>query len=381
MVAAAFAGPSLFANAASNLPPLTPQELLTKVAEAEPSPLSGTVVYTARLGLPEVPLQGLRNVAPTDLLSGSSTIRVWTDGQERSRLALTNSLSEYSVVRDGAQAWTYSSSDNQAVHYTLSPADQAKYDALTKSGVKPGPAIGDSLPSPSAAADAAIAQAGTDTTITVGSETSIAGRDAYQLGLVPKTDKTLIARVLIAVDAKTFTPLRVQVWSTKDTASPAIELGFTDISFAAPADSVFTFTPPAGATVKNQVVSLPDQSAAPDKSGMADNVKTYGTGWESVVQVNGFSLSDLTKTATRPDQTATAAPNLGSSGGLGGQFDKSGDMSGGLGINLSSLLSQATTTVPEGQLISSSLLTILITDDGRLLAGAVPAETLRTLAS
>ena len=72
------------------------------MAGAEPSPLSGTVVYTARLGLPALPFGDVGGANPVALLGGSSTMRVWSDGGERSRVALLGATSEYSVVQDGA---------------------------------------------------------------------------------------------------------------------------------------------------------------------------------------------------------------------------------------------------------------------------------------
>ena len=54
-VGVAFVAPPLLANAdASGLPTITPEELAAQVAAADQQPLSGTVVYTARLGLPEL---------------------------------------------------------------------------------------------------------------------------------------------------------------------------------------------------------------------------------------------------------------------------------------------------------------------------------------
>ncbi len=41
------------------------------------------------------------------------------------------------------------------------------------------------------------------------------------------------------------------------------------------------------------------------------------------------------------------------------------------------LLDQLTARVPEGRLLTSALVSVLLTDDGRALAGAVPAEVLR----
>ena len=49
-------------------------------------------------------------------------------------------------------------------------------------------------------------------------------------------------------------------------------------------------------------------------------------------------------------------------------------------LDTSALYNQLTTVVPEGRLLTSALLSVLVTDDGRVLVGAVPGETLQTLA-
>jgi hypothetical protein len=51
-----------------------------------------------------------------------------------------------------------------------------------------------------------------------------------------------------------------------------------------------------------------------------------------------------------------------------------------MGLDNAALFEQLTTEVPEGRLLSSTLLSILMTDDGRVLVGAVPADTLRAMA-
>lgn len=384
VVAAVAVGPSFLASASSDLPELTPQELLTKVAEAESVPLSGTVVYTARLGLPEIPMQDMRGAGPLDLLGGSSTVRVWTDGDERSRAALTGSLSEYSVVRDGPEAWAYSSSENLVQHYTVSPEDLAAYEDLTeaeRSGTAPG--VAGDVPTPAAAANALLAYAQLSTDVSVGTETQIAGRDAYQLGLVPRTDGTLVERVLISVDAETFTPLRVQVWSTSDTTTPAVEVGFTDVSFAQPDDAVFAFSAPPGSTTEEVVVPLPDASETPDHTGTTEGVSVSGTGWETVVELTGVDVDGLL--AGDPEAAATLpgsdkAFDSKGAADLYEEFGKDDGTHGPPSFDAASVFEQMTTEVTGGRLLTSSLVSVLITDDGRVFAGAVPSETLLALA-
>ncbi|NTW41334.1 MAG: hypothetical protein HGA44_15910 [Cellulomonadaceae bacterium] len=394
-VTAAFVAPPLVASAGNdNLPDVTPQQLLARVAAAEPVPVVGTVVYTARLGLPELPISEAMGADPLALLGGSSTLRVWTDGTERSRVALLGSTSEYSVVRDGAQAWTYSSSDDAVTHYALSDADQARYDALVddlRAGSVP-PVVGD-LPTPDEAATLALTHAEEFSSVSLDSETTVAGRGAYQLVVTPKDSATLVARVVVAIDAETSVPLRVQVWSTQDSGAPALEVGFTDVAFTTPDSAVLTFSAPAGAEVKDVVVPLPatpDASAMPtdpsDLTGagaLPDGLTVTGTGWSTVVEYAGLDVAALVAGDPAALTTVPGSERLigsDSAQDLIGEFMPADGAAGKFDLDTSALYDQLLTQVPEGRLLSSTLLSVLVTTDGRVLVGAVPAATLRAMA-
>jgi len=386
-VAAAVGVPALASPGDADLPQVSAQDLLSRVAEAGPTPVQGTVVYTARLGLPELPAE-MTGADPLNLLGGSSTLRLWSDGAERSRVSLLGATSEYSVVHDGAQAWTYSSTDDAVTHYTLDPADVARYQALADRATAPGA----DLPTPEAAAAQVLALAERDADVTVDSPTTVAGRDAYQLVVSPTDDGTLVSRVVVAVDAATAQPLRVQTWSTADDAAPSLEVGFTDVAFTAPDDSVLAFSAPAGATTDEVVVPLPDTPDLPDGAqpgapALPDGVAVAGSGWSTVVtlsdvdvDVAGLVGGDAASLATVPG----AERVLGSEEAqdLVQQFVPS-DAEGNPGrpsLDTTALYDQLTTAVPEGRLLSSTLLSVLITDDGRVLVGAVPADALRAAA-
>jgi outer membrane lipoprotein-sorting protein len=381
-VVGAFVGPPMIASADSHgLPGTTPEQLVTEVASSPPQALSGTVVYTARLGLPSLPF-GSAAADPVNLLSGTTTMRVWTDGQERSRVALQGPTSEYTVVADGPQAWTYSSAKNTVVQWTLDPASaqrfQAAHDAARSgnlSGVAPG------VPTPSQLATQALTQVEQFSTVSVDGQSQVAGRDAYQLVVTPKGGGTLVSRVVVAVDAQTKTPLRVQVWSTKDASKPALESGFTSVSFSKPADSVLTFTPPAGATVQQHVVTLPDKPAQAPTTPRAlpPGVTVHGTGWATVVERSGVDLGALA--GGTASEVPSPHPTIGSKSGQGllDQF-MSDNGTPGTGTDPAALFAALTTTVPQGHLVSSALFSVLVTNDGRVLAGAVPAATLQGLA-
>jgi hypothetical protein len=390
VVAAAFAVPATVGAVASDeLPAVTADELVERVASAEQVPVSGTVVYTARLGLPDVTVSELQGAGPLDLLGGSTTVRVWSDGDDSSRAALLGDVSEYSVVRSGAEAWTYSSADDEAVHYVVDPADLERYEALADEAA--GPSVQGDVPTPAEAADLALAHARVTTDVETTDPVEVAGRAAYQVEMRPQTDGTLVDKVRVAVDAETFVPLRTQVWSVEDAEAPAIEVGFTDVSFDAPDASVFDFSAPAGATVREVEVPLPDPATLeqpgttgkPSSSALGEDadLAVTGTGWETVVE--------LTEVDVEAILGATAEGRLpeGSTGSSGADdlFEElteaeDGEMPGMPELDTGALYEQLTTEVDGGRLLSSALLSVLVTDDGRVLAGAVPPATLEELA-
>lgn len=380
-VALALVSQPLFAAGESNdLPDVSAEELMVKVLEAEPQAMSGTVVHTARLGLPDMSFTEATGADPLSLLGGSSTIRLWTDGEQRSRVALLGTMSEYSVVTDGPEMWTYSSSDDEAVHYSFSDADLAELEKMGEEARAEVLKQKAELPTPQEAAAEALAMVEESSSVTIDTQTTIAGRDVYQLIVTPNTDKTLVAQVALAIDGETMVPLRVQTWSTQDKSAPAMEVSFTDVDFRQPSDSVFEFSAPASATESDVVIPLPDMdwSGTPPEGEHTMPVVT-GTGWETVVE-----FADL-------DVAALLAEDPTSVGGTTERFTGSEEAqemleefipehSDGMELEMGAFFEQLTTEVPEGRLLSSALLSVLMTNDGRVLVGAVPVETLIAMA-
>ncbi|MGN8245917.1 LolA family protein [Cellulomonas soli] len=388
-VAAAFAAPPLLATADDDLqPPADPAELIATVLAAEPTPLSGTVVYTARLGLPELPISEMTGADPINLLSGSSTLRLWTDGADRSRVSLLGTASEYSVVRDGPEAWTYSSADDESVHYSLDAAGLAAYQAAEQQMTDAlDPTVTGDLPTPQEAATQILERASEHSTVTLGESVRIAGQAAHQLVITPDDAGTLVAKVVVAVDARTSVPLRVQAWGVSDGSAPSLELGFTDVSYAAPADAVLTYSAPAGATTREVVVPLPEHTDAPavgTTTGLPEGVAVAGEGWSTIVTASDVDVAGLLAgdpTSNPAGRTLEKSFGSDSAQDLIGEFMPS-DEDGGHSMELdtTALYDQLTTAVPEGRLLSSTLLSILVTDDGRVLVGSVPADALRAAA-
>jgi outer membrane lipoprotein-sorting protein len=392
-VVAAFTAPPLLASAGQDgLPDRTPQELAERVAQAEPTPLSGTVVYTARLGLPDLGFTEMTGADPVALLGGSSTLRVWTDGVERSRVALLGSASEYSVVTDGPDTWTYSSSTEEVVHYSLDAEGRATYEALAEDA-RAGrtPAVVGDLPTPEQAARQALERAEEFAHVSLDAQTTVAGRSAYQLVVTPRSAETLVDRVVVAVDAETSAPLRVQAWSVQDPTTPALEIAFTDVTFAQPDEAVLGFSVPAGASVREVVMPLPEppaeearELALGGEGALPEGVSVIGTGWETVTVWTGVDVAALLAGDPAAVTTLPGSERLIGSTEAQDLIEEflpgDGTSPHGFELDAAALYEQLSVEVPEGRLVSSALLSILVTDDGRVLVGAVPAETLRSMA-
>ena len=380
-VAVSLVSQPLFASGdANDLPDISADQLVTQVIEAKPQAMSGTVVHTARLGLPDMLFTEATGADPISLLGGSSTLRLWTDGVDRSRVSLLGTMSEYSVVNDGPEVWTYSSSDDEAVHYSFSDADLARLEAMGEDARAEALKKQADLPTPQEAATEALAKVGEFSTVRVDSQSTVAGREVYQLIVTPVTNKTLVERIVLSIDGETKIPLRVQTWSTEDEAAPAVEVSFTDVDFGMPSESVFGFSAPASATERDVVVPLPDEDGTVQGTEMQhEKPMVTGTGWESVVE---FKDLDITALLAKDPATMTGTGEriIGSEEAQKMLEEFTPEHSDGMNLELGALYDELTTEVPEGRLLSTTLLTILATDDGRVLVGAVPAETLRAMA-
>ena len=91
LVLAGAAAGTLTVSADSGLAPMTAEELLVDLSEPQTESLSGTVVVTADLGLPDLPRGMASSTDVTSLASGTNTLRVWMDGPDRSRVAMIGS--------------------------------------------------------------------------------------------------------------------------------------------------------------------------------------------------------------------------------------------------------------------------------------------------
>ncbi|SDB81062.1 hypothetical protein GA0111570_103203 [Raineyella antarctica] len=332
------------AQASPSLPPRTAEQLLVDVQSPTVQALSGTVQTSADLGLPALPTgTGTSSSDPTALLSGDNTVRVWLDGQDRSRVSVIGSNEETSIIHNGSDVWTYSSADRTAKHLTAN---------RTATEHQPTPVPSGAPTTPQQAAQQVLAAMDPSTTVTTSGTARVAGRDAYELVLTPAaTEDTLVQSVTFAIDAETHLVLDVTVLG-KGVDKPALQVGYSKIDYTSPDAGLFTFTAPAGTTV--QEVAPPTQA---DKQAPTDATKTdqakptvVGDGWDTVVVTKTGSA--LTSTSGTDNAQAQQAKAL---------LDSLPRVSGDWG---------------SGRLLTGTLFSAVLTDDGRVAVGAVPADRL-----
>jgi outer membrane lipoprotein-sorting protein len=233
------------ADSAPSLPPRTAAQLLTEVAQATAKPLgplTATVQQTANLGLPELPAAGQQGGGPS-LGSSPETTSIWYRDAQHIRVAEQVPAGETDLRLNGRTLWVWDSKTQTATKYEL-PAHSSQAGSA---GTKSVPEL------PQSAAEQVLKAVGPTTVVSVQRNVYVAGQAAYQLSLVPRSSKSLVGSVLIAIDASRHIPLRVAVYP-RGSSAVAYSIGFTALSFGTPAASNFSFTPPPGATVKNVTV-------------------------------------------------------------------------------------------------------------------------------
>ncbi|PWK44148.1 LolA family protein [Actinoplanes xinjiangensis] len=359
---------TIVANADPALPERSAAQLLVDLQSADPSGFSGTVVQSADLGLPGI--AGLLGNATggsgnlTSLIAGSNTARLWYAGEEKMRFSLLGTSSETDVIRNGSDVWVWDSKENTGTHVKL-PAGATTREAA--------PSASALAVSPQQAADAALAAIDGTTRVETTGAAEVAGRDAYELVISPRDADSLVGQVRLAIDAKEHIPLRVDVYA-KNTTKPAIRVAFEQIDFTVPDDQQFAFNPPPGAKVSEEAIpedmakeagkdahkaAAEAEKAAREAGAEKNDFKVVGEGWTSIAVAKGPRLDDLSEfTGKSGEQSAEGAE----ASQLAEQF---------LGT-----LQPVSGAWGSGKLLAGSLFTVLMTDDGRILAGAVTPEAL-----
>ena len=351
------------ALASPNLPNRTPAQLLASIsADAKVPPMTGTVVETASLGLPQLPQTGSAT-SMTSLLSGSHTMKVYYQDAKHYRLAIPQPSSETDVIANGSKLWLWQSTSNSVTEF-VQPADNAKAKSAT-------PKLPQTPLTPQQAANQVLAAVGKTTLVSDQANVMVAGEPSYQLVLAPKDQRSLVGRVVIAVDGKYGVPLRVQLYA-KGASSPAFQVGYTALQWVAPDPANFSFTPPHGASV--DVVNPKGQ--AKSGSGSTPNsasTGTYGTSWLTVV---ALPQQDLMQ------GFGTGSASSGSANSSGKQQNIASANNQGVGVSSQELLNALLGSAKpvhgswgSGTLVTTSLVSMLMTG-GEVYIGAVQPSVL-----
>ncbi|GHF48570.1 LolA family protein [Streptomyces morookaense] len=369
-------GSALASSGAPDLPKISAQDLIAKMAASDTRQMSGTVKISTDLGLPALP-SGLSlgggakggggkggDASPqaklTELASGTHTLRVASDGPDKQRLSVVEQSAEYSVVRNGDQVWAYDSASNTAYH---SKAQQGQHGGSNSREGMPGD-VKDA--SPQELAKKALAAADDTTAVTVDGTAKVAGRDTYQLLIKPKQSETTVGSIRIAVDAKNGVPLKFTL-SPKSGGKAVVDASFTKVDFGKPAADTFSFTPPKGAKVTEggkEVGKEAKGGRLPEGldgltggAGHEGGSKVIGKGWASIAEFKGDKA---------------AVPGKGRSQGADKNAGKNGDAS----KLLDSFGSKVTGDFGSGRVFSTRIVNALMTDDGRVYVGAVSKDAL-----
>ncbi|MEU6920860.1 MULTISPECIES: outer membrane lipoprotein carrier protein LolA [unclassified Streptomyces] len=383
-VAAATIGlvPALASSGDPDLPKISAQKLIEKIAASDTEQLSGTVKISTDLGIPS--LGGLAESFAsgaaggkggsgadpqermTELASGTHTLRVAADGPDKQRVSILDDAAEYSLIRNGDQVWAYDSKSDEAYHAT---EDRAGEDAGREAGKKSAHPVPEGVPTtPKALAEQVLKAAGPTTSVTVDGTAQVAGRDAYKLVVKPKQSGSTIGSATIAVDAENGVPLKFTLLPSAG-GKAIVDAGFTKVDFSKPDASSFTFTPPKGTSVTEADDAKAQHGAdkglgdlIPGAEGLGaeglgaggqggKDTKVIGEGWSAIAEITTPGAAGLPSKASG-DVPAEAQQFLGALG------DK---VSGKFG---------------SGTVLKTRLINALVTENGKVYVGAVTKDAL-----
>ena len=387
------------AQGSTPLPSISPAALLAKVATAAktPVPVSGSVTWTNGLipGSDVANLLGGQSAAPSGLagLAMGGSGRLWVQPGSGVRLEVQGSNSDFVVVGGTGGVWTYSSATGTATHYARPTGTTAQ---------SPAPGASASAVDPLAAITTRLQRFASTGTVAVTGQQTVAGRQSYTLTVTPAAGTaTTLGSLRIAVDGATYVPLQVQVFAKGDT-TPALSAGFTSISYAKNDAGLFSFTPPAGATVQHK--TLPSVPSATSGMTTPESVKhapltlaqaqtkatSYGLTLAVPAKTAALPFEGATVTAARGGQGASAILHYGRGFGSVVLVESTGSNgpSGGLAQQLAKLPKGLLTTTTIGGApaheLSTSLADVIVWQHGpvTLLAGGmVPSSTLQQFAA
>ena len=395
----------LQANAV-DLPDLTPQQVML-LMDKKITGFSGTIVKTSDLGLPALEMSsmmskdmvkemeekmpdGFEEFIPSlieqnaitqavELISGTHKIRVYAS-EVGVRVQVLDPMSQRDLIVNKNEMWAYDAKNATAttskfedyateIGGEVTEADKAKLETELKASLEDYAAkLQLDISNPEAVADYLMKMIGESTDVSVGKEHRIAGRSAYQLITKPKAQNSLIESVFVSVDSETGMALDVKVYSVEQD-TPAFQVGFESVSFETPDASLFNFTAPAGTKIQN--LELPTELEAELKALKKDyEAKPY-------TQAD-FAAKKAELEAKYADQPK---PELIGEGWESVIYLPAMPKEVPMQMLENELFADLLTQVAGGKVFSTPVANVLITDAGKVYAGAVTIEFLQQVAS
>jgi outer membrane lipoprotein-sorting protein len=378
LVAATAIGLTGSASASVDLPDKSASQLLQFVNTNQDIAFSGKVLKVADLGLPPMNIipdisqsmvDEMAKNAPKEMkdflpqasaqgdialalefLGGTHRANVYVDGVTKARVQILDLLSERNFIRNGSDLWFYEAGKQSVRHSVVTAADENRAKSELENFLKSNSSsIAIDATSPAAVADYFLSQATPTTTFTVGKDALVAGRGTYTLTMTPKTSDSLMQSVQISIDGSTGLPLAVAAYATGKSA-PAFAISFETISFEKPAASHFNFTIPAGTKVTEVPVPTENDlkkylgknpTAADKAAAQAQLDKARVSGWGTVVEIPAANVpAEITE------------------------------------LKKNKLYTELTKQVAGGRIFTTTLMNILIADDGRIFMGSVTPSKL-----
>ena len=288
------------------------------------------------------------------------------------------------------------------------PMAQADADRSGRGQSRGGSMMGN----PVDVASAVLALLRPDSTVRVDPTAVVADRTTYQLVLDPvPTERTLLREIRVAVDGQTRLPLEVSVLAN-GSSEPVLRIGFSQISFGPQDPALFRFTPAPGVKVVRlpappagpapSGASGPAQPAVPPVAALATRPNLAGTA------VPAADLSEPTPEAAAAGTPAAGTPDAGKAFREAGAAGDSALIGRGWdtvlvrrvrpantmltsasrpaasadpgGRSDAELLARISSPISgpwgKGRLVSTPIGNAVITSDGRMASGAVPAQVL-----
>ena len=389
------------ANAEIDLPDKSASEILQMMNQDPDMSFSGRVTKVSNLGLPPIgnmpdisesmveemeenTPEGMEEFIPrmtesnmvTDLveiISGTHEARIYVDGPDKLRVQVLDPMSERSMIVNGDTVWFYDDDKLAAQFMTMDVAElEAKaeeYEAENSADIEQ--MIADlpfDINNPAEVADYLLAEASEYSEITVGVDQNVAGQAAYELIATPLATETTVDYVSVAIDAETGMALNVKVMA-KGQTEPAMEIGFTSIDYSTPAASVFEFNPSSDVTVTE--MEMPAEFTIDGETYTKEEL-------EAELEANKPTEAEYEELKAEYEASENMPVVFENGWASVVEMKLTEDMP--VDMFESELFSGITEQVEGGFVITSSLVNVLITDDGRVLAGAVTTDYLLEIA-